>query len=77
MNEFSYATRRPVNCFFLPPMRPTAVAFALLCGLAAEAQEAWESVNLELAVKGSRVLELTEESLPVAAREHPLLVVWF
>lgn len=35
----------------------------------------WESVNLEIAVKGSKVLELTEESLPQAAQEHQVLTL--
>jgi thiol-disulfide isomerase/thioredoxin len=48
--------------------------FAIASALAAET---WESVNLDIAVRGSRVLELTEASLEAATQEHPLLVVWF
>lgn len=47
---------------------------SLICALA---DNSWETVNLDIAMKGSQVLELTESSLPLAAQEHPLLVVWF
>ena len=50
--------------------------FLALAGSAA-GKEAWESVDLERAVMGSKVVELTAENLPQMARENPLMVVWF
>lgn len=49
----------------------------LLLLATASGQEAWELVDLERAVMGSKVLELNEESLAQATQEHALMVVWF
>ena len=49
---------------------------ALLSGSAA-GKEAWESVDLERAVMGSKVVELTADNLPEMVQQHPLMVVWF
>jgi len=52
------------------------LAYTLACLHVTSAAD-WELVNLERAVKGSRVLELTGDSLEQAVQDHPLLVVWF
>ena len=57
-------------------MRAVFFTFLALAGSAA-GKEAWESVDLERAVMGSKVVELTAENLPQMARENPLMVVWF